>query len=44
MKILIAVPTYENIYPDTFKSIYDLDETYESKFDPVMPNEYIFEL
>lgn len=25
MKILIAVPTYENIYPDTFKGIYDLD-------------------
>ena len=25
MKILIAVPTYENIYPDTYKSIYDLD-------------------
>lgn len=25
MKILIAVPTYENIYPDTFKSIYQLD-------------------
>ena len=25
MKILIAVPTFENIYPDTFKSIYDLD-------------------
>ena len=25
MKILIAVPTYENISPDTFKSIYDLD-------------------
>lgn len=24
--ILIAVPTYENIYPDTFKSIYDLDK------------------
>lgn len=24
-RILIAVPTYENIYPDTFKSIYDLD-------------------
>lgn len=43
MRILIAVPTYETIYPDTFKSIYDLDETYESKFDPVMPNEYIFE-
>lgn len=27
MKILIAVPTFENIYPDTFKSIYDLDTT-----------------
>lgn len=26
MKILIAVPTYENIMPDTFKSIYDLDK------------------
>ena len=26
MKILIAVPSYENIYPDTFKSIYDLDK------------------
>ena len=25
MKILIAVPTFENIYPDTFKSIYGLD-------------------
>ena len=25
MKILIAVPTYENIYPDTFRSIYDLE-------------------
>ena len=25
MKILIAVPTFETIYPDTFKSIYDLD-------------------
>lgn len=24
MKVLIAVPTYENILPDTFKSIYDL--------------------
>lgn len=24
-RILIAVPTYENIYPDTFKSIYQLD-------------------
>ena len=26
MKILIAVPTYENIYPDTFKSLWDLDK------------------
>lgn len=26
MNILIAVPTFENIYPDTFKSIYDLDK------------------
>ena len=25
MKILIAVPTFENIYPDTFKSIYDME-------------------
>lgn len=25
MQVLIAVPTFENIYPDTFKSIYDLD-------------------
>lgn len=24
-KVLIAVPTYENIYPDTFKSIYNLE-------------------
>lgn len=24
--ILIAVPTFENIYPDTFKAIYDLDK------------------
>lgn len=34
MKILIAVPTFENIYPDTFKSIYDLDvEGYETSFE-----------
>lgn len=26
MKILVAVPTFENIYPDTFKSIYNLDK------------------
>lgn len=25
MKILIAVPTFENIFPDTYKSIYDVD-------------------
>lgn len=25
MRILVAVPTFENIYPDTFKAIYDLD-------------------
>ena len=27
MRILIAVPTFENIMPDTFKAIYDLDTT-----------------
>ena len=26
MKIFIAVPTYENIYPDTFKAIWDMDD------------------
>lgn len=26
MKILIAVPTFETIYPDTYKSIYELDK------------------
>lgn len=26
MRILIAVPTFETIYPDTFKSIYDLEK------------------
>ena len=26
MKVLIAVPTFENIYPDTFKCIYDLEK------------------
>ncbi len=25
MKILIAVPTFESIFPDTFKAIYDVD-------------------
>lgn len=27
MRILIAVPTFENIFPDTFKSIYEIDHT-----------------
>ena len=27
MKILIAIPTFENITPDTYKSVYDLDTT-----------------
>lgn len=26
MRILIAVPTFESIYPDTYKSIWDLDK------------------
>ena len=26
MKILIAIPTFENIFPDTYKSIWDLDK------------------
>lgn len=26
MRILIAVPTFENIYPDTFRSIWNLDD------------------
>lgn len=34
MKVLIAVPTFENITPDTFKSIYDLDKGH---------HEFIFE-
>lgn len=33
-RILIAVPTYENIYPDTFKSIYHIDKgDHEVEFD-----------
>lgn len=35
-KILIAVPTYETIYPDTYKSIWDLDKDgHEVLFDSV---------
>lgn len=26
MKILVAIPTYETIYPDVFKAVYDLDK------------------
>jgi hypothetical protein len=26
MKILLAIPTFESIYPDTFKAVYDLDK------------------
>lgn len=34
MKILIAVPTYETIFPDTFKSIYNMDKCgHEVDFD-----------
>ena len=34
MRILIAVPTFESIYPDTFKSIYGLDSCgHELMFD-----------
>ena len=43
MRILIAVPTFESIYPQVFKAIYDLNETYSSELDPVSPNDYIFE-
>ena len=36
MKILIAVPTYETIYPDTYKSLWDLDKCgHEVLFDSV---------
>ena len=36
MRILIAVPTYETIYPDTYKSIWDLDKCgHEVLFDSV---------
>ena len=34
MRVLIAVPTFENITPDTFKSIYDMDKAgHECDFD-----------
>lgn len=33
MKILIAIPTFENIAPETFKSIYDLQTHHETTFE-----------
>ena len=34
MRILLAVPTYETIYPDTYKSLWDLDKCgYEVLFE-----------
>lgn len=33
MKVLIAVPTYESISPETFKSIYDLRSQHELAFE-----------
>lgn len=33
MNVLIAVPTFENINPETFKSIYDLEKIPGVKFD-----------
>ena len=36
MKILVAVPTFETIYPDTYKSIWDMDKCgHEVLFDSV---------
>ena len=36
MRILIAVPTFETIYPDTYKSIWDMDKCgHEVLFDSV---------
>lgn len=36
MRILIAVPTFETIYPDTYKSIWDLDKCgHEVLFDSI---------
>lgn len=33
MRVLIAVPTFENISPDTFKSVYDMDKPCECMFE-----------
>ena len=35
MKILIAVPTFENIQPEVFKAIYNLKSEHELHFDYV---------
>ena len=36
MKILVAVPTFETIYPDTYKTIWDMDKCgHEVLFDSV---------
>ena len=32
-RVLICVPTYENIMPDTFKAIYDMDKPCETDFE-----------
>lgn len=32
-KVLICVPTYENIMPDTFKAIYDMDKPCKTDFE-----------
>ena len=32
-KVLICVPTYENITPDTFKAIYDMDKPCQTDFE-----------
>lgn len=33
MRVLIAVPTFENIMPDTFKAIWDMDKPCECDFE-----------
>ena len=36
MKILVAVPTFETIFPDTYKSLWDLDrDGHEVLFDSI---------
>lgn len=32
MRVLIAVPTFESILPDTFQSLYDMEKPYECDF------------